>query len=249
MPSTMPWAPLRVDQRDSITGQTRDELIATMPSWDVPNEPLLVVVAEPGDEALLHGGLIAMHRRRHGVLHIISVTDGVVDGTESGSRKVRSIRREEQRRSLHLLGVSERDIEHHRIGASQAFTTADYQALAQRISSLATRYRLIVGPSESATSGVQTMVARTCNAAASRAHVRLASGLRWDGDLCSSPVASNSTLLQIPLDRRQQQQRLSAMALHRSQLTNDLATRSHDREHYRCLTWDFEGYALTTNRR
>ena len=82
--------------------------LSTLPEWDPPSAPVLVIVPHPDDETLGIGGLIATLCSRGVDVVVVAITDG--ENAYSNSPGLGELRRMEQTHALSRLGVGNEKI-------------------------------------------------------------------------------------------------------------------------------------------
>ena len=219
-------------------------LHASARPWDPPRVPTLVVVPHPDDEVLLAGGLIATQRERGVDVHVIGVTDG-----EAGlplrvpARDLGQVRRREQAEALCTLGVSRLSIT--RLGLPDGAVSKHESELGERIRAMAADFPLVVAPWTNDHHADHEACGRAAVRALAGTGATLIFGLFWTWHEVDPRLVEQCPLVGMKVPRHVRQQRVHAIAAHRSQMSDELAEPLLTPELLEPLSWDHKFFIAT----
>ena len=120
--------------------------LGSLPPWEMPAGPILVIAPHPDDETLAVGGLIAAARQRGVDVTVAAVTDGenaylerTVEAQELGA-----LRRREQEEALARLGVAKEKI--IRFGLPDSGLRSRQAGLAEWLAPLISKATNVIAP-------------------------------------------------------------------------------------------------------
>ena len=216
---------------------------ASARAWDPPPVPTLVVVPHPDDEVLLAGGLIATQRERGIDVHVLGVTDG-----EAGlplrvpARDMAQVRRREQAEALCALGVSRLSIT--RLGIPDGAVAEQQPEVTQLLAAMATDFPLVVAPWTHDVHSDHEACGRAAADAVAGTPAALVFGLFWTWHRLPPDRLDPCSLVGLTIPRHIRQQRVQAIAKHRSQIADEIAEPLLTPELLEPLAWDHEFFVL-----
>lgn len=210
-------------------------------SWRPPTVPLLVVVPHPDDEVLGTGALIAHQRAAGQEVTVLAVTDGeaAYEGCELGI-DLAGRRRREQLEALEELGVHPDAVV--RLGLPDGRVADHEDVLADAVADLAPPGSLVVAPSPLDHHCDHEAAGRAATSAARRRSLPAVHSLFWAWHHRHPRELAGVTMLALPVDDELRRRRSSALARHRSQVTDDLAPRLLGPADLAPVAWDCEYY-------
>ncbi len=207
--------------------------------------PTLVVVPHPDDEVLLAGGLIATQRERGIDVHVLGVTDG-----EAGlplrvpARDLAQVRRREQTEALCTLGVSRLSITRLEFPDGGV---AEHQAeLTQRLEAMIVDFPLIVAPWTHDFHSDHEACGRAAADAVGGTPTELLFGLFWTWHRLRPARLEPHPLVGIEIPPHIRQQRMHAIAKHRSQISGEVAEPLLTPELLEPLAWGHEFFVVSS---
>ena len=208
--------------------------------------PTLVVVPHPDDEVLLAGGLIAIQRERGIDVHVLGVTDG-----EAGvplrvpARDLAQVRRREQTEALCTLGVSRLSIT--RLGIPDGGVAEHQAELTHRLAAMAADFPLVVAPWTHDFHADHEACGRAAVVAVAGTPTELLFGLFWTWHRQPPTRLAPYPLVGMTIPPHIRQQRVHAIAKHRSQISDEIAEPLLTPELLEPLAWDHEFFVVSSN--
>lgn len=217
-----------------------EEVTSRATRWCPPPVAVLVVVPHPDDEVLGTGGLIA-HQRALGIdVTVVAVTDGEAAYGPDLGFDLAARRRGEQLDALAELGVAPDAVV--RLGLPDGRVAEHEGALAEAVADLAPDGSLVVSPSPLDHHCDHEAVGRAATQAAGRRALPIVHSLFWAWHHRTPRELAGATMLALPLDDDLRRRRWSALARHRSQVTDDVAPRLLGDEELVPFAWGCEHY-------
>lgn len=192
---------------------------ARAPMWDPPVVATTVVVPHPDDEVLMFGGLIQMQRRRGVDVYVIAVTDGEAAYPDVDADRLGAIRHGEHERALAALGVDLGAV--HRLGLPDGAVADRYGAIVDAIVDVDTP--LVVAPWVHDHHCDHEASGRAARVAGARTGAATYFGLFWSWTQTDPVMLARQRLIRLPLTPDLLAGRHTAIAEHRSQVTDDIA--------------------------
>jgi LmbE family N-acetylglucosaminyl deacetylase len=189
-------------------------LLATIPLYQPPQKPLIVIAPHPDDETLGAGGLIAAHRARNLPVTVIAVTDGEHAYTDNTG--LAALRSEEQTQALARLGVAAENI--IRFHLTDSSVTKQEAELQQRLTPLIAADTLLCAPWLGDFHPDHEACARAAAAAARTTDAELLSYFFWTWHRGTPSTLQFLDLKKFLLTPSQCESKLQALACHHSQL-------------------------------
>ena len=189
-------------------------LLAGLPLWQPAPTRTLVIAPHPDDETLGAGGLIARLRAQQVEVTVVAVTDG--ENAYPDSPGLAAIREREQTEALGYLGVSPQSIFRLRLPDSGLATHEE--KLAERLLPLVSEETLIVAPWACDFHPDHEVCGRAAQAVATMQGASLASYFFWTWHRGTAETIEGLNLVSLPLSKKEQQLKQSALLCHTSQL-------------------------------
>jgi LmbE family N-acetylglucosaminyl deacetylase len=216
---------------------------ASARAWDPPRVPTLVVVPHPDDEVLLAGGLIATQRERGIDVHVLGVTDGEAGvPLRAPARDLAHVRRREQAEALCTLGVSRLSIT--RLGIPDGEVAHHLLELTERLRAMATDFPLVVAPWTDDHHADHKACGRAAATAVAGTPTELLFGLFWTWHRLPPARLEPCSLVGLAIPPHIRQQRVHAIAKHRSQISDEIAEPLLTPELLEPLAWDHEFFVV-----
>ena len=209
--------------------------------WEPPPVPVLVVVPHPDDEVLGTGALIGHQRACGHEVTVLAVTDGeaAYEGHDLGV-DLADHRRREQLEALEELGVPAGAVV--RLGLPDGRVADHEGALADAVADLAPPGSLVVAPSPLDHHCDHEAVGRAATRAADRRSLPVVHSLFWAWHHRDPGELAGTTKLARAIDDEVRRRRSSALARHRSQVTDDLTLPLLGSADLAPVAWDHEYY-------
>ena len=189
-------------------------VLASLPLWDPPAAPVLVIAPHPDDETLAAGGFIAAQRTRGAVVTVAAVTDG--ENAYPDSTGLAALRIDEQTSALARLGVQPKSIV--RLGLPDSGISACEQQLVQQLLPLASADTHILAPWRGDFHPDHEACGRAAEQVAHQTGAQLTSYFFWTWHRGTPDLLRGLPLRAFPLDRELLLARHEALLCHRSQL-------------------------------
>ncbi len=194
------------------------DFLSGFPEREMPNAPALLVISpHPDDETLGCGGLIQHQVERGGKVIVLAVTDG--EFAYPGEPRLASMRRKEQTKALHKLGVPAHDI--HRLGLPDGNVASREKELMLKLEELLTKGMRIVTPWIHDVHPDHEACARAAALAAKHHRNPLSSYFFWTWNRSPISMLEGQNLFRLPLTAHQQSVKELALQCHPSQLYRD----------------------------
>ncbi len=210
--------------------------------WEPPALPTTVVVPHPDDEVLMFGGLIQLQRRRGVEVFVIAVTDGDAAYPGVDADRLGTIRRGEHERALAKLGVGRGAV--HRLGLQDGAVADRDDEIVDAIVELDTP--LVVAPWAHDHHCDHEASGRAARAASGRTGASVYFGVFWSWTHTDPALLARQRLIRLPLTPDLLAGRHAAIAEHRSQVTDDIASAMLSADRLSPLDWTDEYYVAAT---
>ena len=191
-------------------------MLASLPAWDPPAAPVLVIAPHPDDETLAAGGWIAAQRSRGTVVTVAAVTDG--ENAYPGSPGLAALRIGEQTGALARLGVQAENIV--RLGLPDSDVSACEQQLVRQLLPLVSAGTHIVAPWRGDFHPDHEACGRAAEQVAYQVGAQLTSWFFWTWHRGAPDLLRGLPLCAFPLDRELLLAKHEALLCHRSQLAH-----------------------------
>jgi LmbE family N-acetylglucosaminyl deacetylase len=182
-----------------ITSQISEDewtdALKTLPVWNPPDSPILVVAPHPDDETLGAGGLIKAQRLRGFQVLIAAVTDG--EKAYSNAPGLARVRRLEQADALARLGVTTENI--IRFGFPDSDVSSRERELVQRLAALVSPNTQLIAPWKGDFHSDHEACGRAAEQVAQLTGAKLASYFFWTWHFGTVPLLDGTPLRRLPL--------------------------------------------------
>ncbi len=188
--------------------------LRSLPAWEPPMRPTLVLAPHPDDETLGAGGLIAKLRAQDVPVTVVAITDGekAYADTPHGDR----VRVPEQETALARLGVLPARI--HRLRLPDANVTAHEEELVDALSDLLAPGMHLIAPWPQDFHPDHEAAGRAAERVAHRFGLDLSFYLFWTWHRGRPELLQNLPMVKLPLSEGERARKLHALDAHASQL-------------------------------
>ncbi len=187
--------------------------LASVPAWDAPAVPTLVIAPHPDDESLGAGGLIVRLRQHAVPVTVVAITDGenaYLDSADLGLVRVR-----EQVEALHRMGVPSESI--HRIRIPDGSVSVFEDRLFEFILPLVSAGMRIVAPWPHDFHPDHEAAGRAAERVALVLDVDLFFYLFWTWHRATPNLLKGRPLLKLALSDSERSAKMDALRAHASQ--------------------------------
>lgn len=191
--------------------------LSSLPIWQPPDNPMLIVAPHPDDETLGAGGLIKAQRERGIDVRLAAVTNG--ENAYPGVPELGEVRRVEQTDALGQLGVNEQNIV--RFGLPDSGVTAREEELTERLRALVSRETHVVAPWQGDFHPDHAACGRAAEKVVAEAGAKLTSYFFWTWHFGTPELIADLSLRRFPLTSELLAVKSEALACHRTQLVHE----------------------------
>ena len=191
--------------------------LASVPHWEPPLVPTIVLAPHPDDETLGAGGLIARLRAYGVPVTVLAITDG--EGAYDDTSGLDRVRAPEQTEALARLGVGETMVQ--RLGIPDRFVSEHQEQLAAELHLLARAGMQIIAPWPYDFHPDHEAAGRAAAQVAAEADIPLFYYLFWTWHRGTPEVLAGVPLTTFPLTEAERATKLHALNAHASQLSHE----------------------------
>ena len=192
------------------------QALGTLPTWDPPIEPVLIVAPHPDDETLGAGGLIAAQRLAGVDVIVAAVTDG--EKAYGYTPGLAALRRVEQTNALALLGVPSGNI--IRFGLPDSDVASREHELVERLAPLVSEHTHVIAPWQGDFHPDHAACGRAAQKLALQTGARLTSYFFWTWHYGTPTLLNNLPLRSFRLTEKLLLAKTEALLCHHSQLAH-----------------------------
>jgi LmbE family N-acetylglucosaminyl deacetylase len=195
--------------------------LGSLPPWEMPGGPILVIAPHPDDETLAVGGLIAAARQRGVDVTVAAVTDGEKAYLEPSAeaQKLGALRRREQEEALAQLGVAKAKI--IRFGLPDSGLRSRQAGLAEWLTPLISRETNVIAPWRGDFHPDHEACGRAAASVAEQVGASLSFYFFWTWHRGTPELLEGLALRSFALENDLLEAKLSALDCHRSQLVRE----------------------------
>jgi LmbE family N-acetylglucosaminyl deacetylase len=186
----------------------------SLPQWEPPRVPTLIVVPHPDDETLGAGGLIARLRSSGIEITIVAVTDG--EHAYPDTEHLGKVREQEQNAALGRLGVGSEQV--HRLRFTDSGVAASEERLKDVLLTLVASDMHVVSPWQKDFHPDHEACGRAAEAVARLKKTKLTSYFFWTWHRGTPALLDGLRLVALTLTERERRAKYDALMCHQSQL-------------------------------